>query len=387
MNKNFNSKKYAVMAKPVGSTCNLCCDYCYYLDKNKILNNKNKIMSKEVLEEYIKQNIEIHGNNNNVDFAWHGGEPLLAGIDFYSYAVDLQKKYSIGRNITNSIQTNGILINEKWCEFFTKNKFLVGVSIDGPQDLNDSFRRDSKGSVFNKIMNGISLMKKFSVDFNTLTTVNSVNSKFPERVYKFLREISDFMQFLPVVESKTPEDDQIKQRFATPPGIFSYLKNYELTDFSVSPKDYGNFLCRIFDLWEKNDKGKKFIQIFEATVGNMLVKSPGLCVHEAICGHCPTVEINGDVYSCDRYAFDSYKIGNILSSTLDKIIERNKDFGLNKVYGLPEECFDCKYIKLCYGGCPKDRLLNSWNNQPGKNYLCEGYKMFFQYFSENFKFD
>ncbi len=356
-----NKRTYAIMAKPSGSVCNLRCSYCYYLGKDILLKKDGEVMSDEVLSQYILQNLRIHGKDAAVEFAWHGGEPTLCGIDFFRRVVCLQKKYGEGRNIINNLQTNGTLIDDDWCSFFRDNNFMIGISIDGPKRLHDTFRKDASGKgSFAGAMNAVSLLKKHGVDYNTLTTVNAANAEFPEELYGFLSGISDYMQFLPVVDGAV---------------------QYELTDHSVTAEAYGDFICRIFDIWSGRDIGKKFIQIFEATIGNMLEEPAGVCLHEAVCGHAAVLEANGDLYSCDRYVFDKYKLGNICDEPLSDLMEKNRSFGISKCEGLSEECIDCRWLKLCWGGCPKDRF-----GPDGKNYLCEGYKKIFARISGSVRF-
>lgn len=381
-----NRRTFALMAKPIGAVCNLRCAYCYYLDKQIALKQKPGGMSGRVLEAYIQQNFAVHGKNSVVEFAWHGGEPTLQSLDFYRRALRLQRKYGAGRKILNTLQTNGTLLDDVWCAFFAKNRFLIGVSIDGPKNLHDRYRTDANGGSFGRTMAGIRLLKKHGVNFNSLTTVNAMNWEYPEELYGFLRDLSDFMQFLPVVETVCPQFEKEEGlRFAMPPGIHSSLIMRPLTDFSVPAGGYGKFLCGVLNEWKKRDFGKKHVMIFEATVGNMLQKPAGLCAHEPLCGHSASIEANGDVYSCDRYAFSAYKLGNILETPLGELMEKNRGFGMNKMCGLPEECLCCPYIKLCFGGCPKDRIMFSKDGQPGKNYLCESYKLFFKHFTETMR--
>jgi len=330
-------------------------------------------MSLGILEAFTRQSLAMQGRDAVVEFAWHGGEPTIAGLPFYEEALRLQREYGQGRMILNTLQTNATLLTDDWCRFFKANNFLIGVSIDGPEPIHNAYRKtaDGRGS-FTETMRGIELLQKHGVAFNTLTTVNRLNMEKPLEVYRFLRELTDYMQFLPVVE-RIPAQSETKdgQLFATPSGIHSDKNERSLTDFSVTPTGYGGFLCAIWDEWKKYDSDKKHIQLIDVTIGNLNGIPSSLCVHNPLCGHSGCVEANGDVYSCDRYAFPAYKLGNITEISLGDLMEQNRDFGMHKTFGLPEECLDCQYIKLCFGGCPKDRL---WEN---KNYLCAGYKMFF----------
>ncbi len=369
----MDNRTYAMLAKPASSTCNLRCEYCYYAGKNKLLHVENSRMSQDILETYTRQSLDMYGRDAVVEFAWHGGEPTIAGISFYEEALRLQRKYGKGRKILNTLQTNATLLNDDWCRFFKANNFLIGVSIDGPEPLHNAYRKTVGGrGSFTETMRGIELLQKHRVSFNTLTTVNRINMEQPLDLYRFLRELTDFLQFLPVVECMPAQyETEDGQLFATPPGLYSIKIKHRLTDFSVTSEGYGAFLCAIWDEWNTFDSEKKHIQLFDVTIGNLRGILSSLCVHNPLCGHSGCVEANGDVYACDRYAFPAYKLGNITRTSLGELMELNRDFGMHKTYGLPEECLDCRYIKLCFGGCPKDRLWDS------KNYLCAGYKMFF----------
>lgn len=374
------SRTYAIIAKPIGAACNLRCHYCYYLEKQDMMVQKPHLMSDLVLKTYIQQNLAMHGQNAIVEFAWHGGEPTMVPRDFYKRALAYQRQYGVGRKIRNTLQTNATLLTDSWCEFFATHNFLLGVSIDGNADLHDRYRQDHHGGTFSQTINGIKLLQKHGVPYNTLTTVNAVNSKFPQDVYLFLRELTDYMQFLPVVEClPAPYEAASGQRFAMPAGIHSATLKHPLTDFSVTANDYGSFLCTVFDLWKQHDMGKKYVQIFESTLANLNNQPAGVCVHEALCGHAGVLEVNGDLYSCDRYAFEAYRLGNILHTPLAELMESNRQFGMHKIMGLPDECLTCDHIRLCFGGCPKDRFLLSKDGQNGKNYLCAGYYKFFEY--------
>src|SRR6056297_1642422 len=378
---NNDNRTFAVMAKVVGGFCNLQCEYCYYTEKTKSLPRTHRRMRGDVLEAYVRENLRINGKNAVVEFAWHGGEPLLAGIDFFREAVALEKQYGKDRQMVNNLQTNATLLNEAWCRFFAKHRFQLGISIDGPEEFHNTYRKGPDGGTFKDVMAGIELLRKHRIRFNTLTTVNAVNEKHPVVVYDFLRQYTDFMQFLPVVERK-PDfvESEDGQDLSMPPGINSALMQRNMTPFSVTPEGYGRFLVNVFDRWKELDYKKKHVQLFEVTAGNMRGKPSSLCVHNPLCGHGASIETDGGVYSCDHYTFPEYQLGNILETPLDEIMEKNRAFGMHKTYGLPKECFDCPYIKLCFGGCPKDRILFSQDGRRGKNYLCEGYKLFFRHF-------
>lgn len=354
-----DDRTYAMLAKPVSSECNLRCEYCYYYGKKDLPEKNTARMSDDILALYIKQNIDMHGSESEIEFAWHGGEPTIAGLNFYRKAVELQKKYGAGRKITNSIQTNGILLTEEWCRFFKECDFKIGVSIDGPEEIHNAYRKKADGTgSFADTVKGAELLKKHGISFNILATVNRINMEQPLETYRFLKGLADYVQFLPVVERMSDAQCAGKNRIAP---------------FSVTPEGYGRFLCTVWDEWIRKDIGRKHIQIFDVTLENLSGRSSSLCVHNPLCGHSGCVEADGDVYSCDRFVFPDFKLGNIQYSSLYEIMEKNRNFGMHKTYGLADECFECPYVKLCFGGCPKDRFNGK------KNYLCAGYKMFFSY--------
>lgn len=365
------------MVKPVGSTCNLRCDYCYYLGKKT---DGDRIMDDELLERYVRELIAIHGNKAEIEFAWHGGEPTCCRIGFFEKAMRLQEKYGAGKRILNTLQTNGTLLDDDWCRFFKEHRFRLGISIDGPQHLHDVYRHDAMGrGTFHKVMDAIELLRKHGIEYNTLTTVNAINESRGAEVYEFLRTITDFMQFLPVVE-RTDNDNRIQ----LPPGLYTEeaVSVAQLAPFSTSPEGYGQFLHEVFDRWRQKDIGNKFVQIFEASIGNMTRRPAGLCVHESVCGHCAVIERNGDTYRCDRYVFDNYRMGNLAQTPLRQMMDSNRSFGEYKLESLPSRCLHCDVVEMCFGGCPKDRIVEqlSLNGVLRYNYLCPSYRQFFRYF-------
>lgn len=367
----FSAPMY-VMPKPVGASCNMGCKYCYYLDKKQLYKEEpRQLMGEATLEEFIKQYIGAQ-TTPEVIFTWHGGEPTLRPLSFYKRALELQRKYAGGRSIVNCFQTNGTLLTDEWCEFFAKNNMLVGVSIDGPQEFHDEFRRMKGGAPsWVKVMKGIELLKKHNVEWNAMAVVNDFNSEYPDDFYNFFKEIGcDFIQFTPVVE----RTDGKRLLSVNEPGG-------EITDMSVTPKKWGEFLCRVFDLWVKEDVGKVFVQIFDATLANWMGVLPGLCSLAPRCGHAAAMEFNGDVYSCDHFVFPSHKLGNIHTRGLIEMMisERQKAFGDYKYSGLPTKCKECPRLTACYGECPRNRFAFTETGEPGLNYLCEGYRMFFDH--------
>ena len=373
--KMRRAPSFGTMVKPIGSACNLDCNYCYYRDKADIYNNAMPLMSDELLETYIRQYIE-GVSQQYVTFCWHGGEPLMAGLPFFRKAMELQKKYAGDKIVENTLQTNGILVNDDWCSFFADNGFLVGLSLDGPEDIHDAFRRDCGGApTFSRVMRTVDMFTRSGVEFNILSTVNKRSEGRGVEVYKFLRTLSSFMQFLPVVE-------YVKER----PGRRTLIVSPDEEDaveapWSVSAKGYGEFMCNVFDEWVKRDVGSRFVQLFDITLANWCGVPPPLCAFCDTCGDGLVVEHNGDVYSCDHFVYPEYRLGNIAEGNLVDMYrsEEQQAFGRDKREALPMECKRCNYYFLCKGECPKHRFAYAKNGEPYMNVLCEGYKMFFRY--------
>jgi uncharacterized protein len=370
------------MTKPIGPLCNLDCKYCFYLEKEKLFpTNENFRMSDEVLETYVRQYIEQQ-NSPEISFAWQGGEPTLLGVNFFRKVVELQKKYANGKRIANALQTNGTLLDDEWCEFLVQNQFLVGLSIDGPPKLHDTYRVDKKGApTYEKVALGLKMLKKHKVEFNTLTVVNRANSKKPLEVYRFLKQIgSGFIQFIPLMERlANDEAKKLGLDLSVPPRVDDTDPVMPVTNWSVEPRQYGEFLSTIFDEWVKQDVGKVFVQIFDVTLGNWMGEGGGLCVFSPTCGTALAMEHNGDVYSCDHYVYPQYKLGNILNQSLGDMVnsEFQKGFGLEKATTLPKYCLECDVRFACHGECPKHRFIRTPEGDPGLNYLCQAYKRFF----------
>ncbi len=362
-NKEDKRFFFNVMAFPNGPICNLNCEYCYYLDKTGYyIENNDFKMGYELLENFTKQYIEAQPGPM-VNFGWQGGEPTIRGLDFFEKAVELQKKYlPEGWQCQNSFQTNAVLLDDQWCQFFADNNFLVGVSIDGPKWIHDKYRKDKQdGTTHEKVLQGIKLLQKYNVDFNILCVVNDINSKHPVEVYNFFKEIgADFIQFIPIVENNNK-------------GVIG--------EHSVTAEDYGQFLILIFNQWIQNDYGKIYIQIFEEAVRVWAGYKAGLCVFSKTCGTAEVMEHNGDLYSCDHFVYPEYKLGNIEDTPLLDLhsSEKQKKFGNDKFDNLPQQCSDCEVNFICHGGCPKNRFIKTEDGKAGLNYLCAGYKQFFKY--------
>ena len=370
---------FHVMLKPAGSSCNLNCTYCYYLEKQKLYPGRNEMkMADELLEKFTEQFIKAH-DVPVVTFTWQGGEPTLMGLDFYRRAIELQKKYSGGKTIDNAFQTNGTRLDDEWCKFFKDNKILVGISIDGAEHNHDHYRKTfSGGPTFKRVMKGIEMLQKHKVEFNTLSVVNDYNVNYAAETYSFLKSIgSVFMQFLPVVERSSKKQQE---------NILSLVSNdfegeAEVTPWSVRGKDFGRFLITVFDEWVRNDVARYYVQIFDATLANYVGEMPGICVFAETCGDALAMEHNGDIFSCDHFVYPEYYLGNINDSPILDMVksQRQFDFGIDKRNKLPRYCLQCDVRYACHGECPKHRFLNTPDGQPGLNYLCEGYKLFFKH--------
>lgn len=366
-----------IMPKPAGSHCNLACHYCYYTEKGKLYPaQKRQIMSDELLERFVKEYIECQ-TSPDVLFTWHGGETLMRPVEFYRKALALQRRYAGGRRIENAIQTNGTLLDDEWCRFFRDNQFLVGVSIDGPQEFHDEFRRTRSGKPsFVQVMRGIRLLDKYGVEWNAMAVVNDFNADYPLEFYRFFKGIGcRYIQFTPVVERLFRHPDG--RLLASP----AEGAEAELADFSVRPEQWGRFLCTLFDEWVQNDVGDYFIQLFDATLANWVGAMPGVCSMAETCGHAGVMEFNGDVYSCDHFVFPEYRLGNLHTQTLVEMMygERQTAFGQAKKTALPAYCRACEFLFACHGECPKNRFARTPDGEPGLNYLCAGYRHFFRH--------
>ena len=366
-----------VMAKPAGALCNLACKYCYYIEKaNMYKQQPRHIMSDELLEHFIKEYISIQ-TSPNVLFTWHGGEPLMRPLSFYKRVLELQKKYANGHIIDNSIQTNGTLITDEWAKFFKENNFLVGLSIDGPQEFHDEYRKTRTGRpTWLQVMKGINILNKYGVEWNAMAVVNDFIGDYPLDFYHFYKEIGcHFIQFTPVVERIYRHPDG--RMLASP--IEGSIA--EMADFAVTPEQWGDFLCTLFDEWVRNDVGEYYVQIFDSTLANWMGVPPSLCSMGETCGHAGAMEFNGDVYACDHFVFPEFKLGNIKEKTLAEMMysDAQMKFGANKRDLLTRQCRECDFLFACHGECPRNRFARSVYDEPGQNYLCAGYHKFFKH--------
>ena len=376
---------FQVMVKPVGPVCNLSCTYCFYRYKQDLLPPAHDWnMSIETLEIFVRQYLERQPPGHPVQFVWQGGEPCLRGIDFFSQAVTFQQRYrTSGQEISNALQTNTTLITDEWARFLHAEDFLVGVSIDGPQAIHDHYRKDAhaQGS-FDRVMSGLDFLKTRGVRVNAMTCVTDVSEHEPRALYTFLKEHFDFIQFIPIVEEKTfrkeaPFLKKSRKWERKSPKSRSDL----VTPWSVSPGGYGTFLSSVFDAWVRQDVGTISVQVFEETLAHWLSMPGGLCIFSPTCGRALVMEHNGDVYSCDHFVYQPYRLGNIREKRLEELADHPAQvrFGRDKLLRLPSQCRKCEYGALCAGGCPKHRILRTPSGERELNYLCEAYRAFFSF--------
>jgi uncharacterized protein len=376
---------FHLMAKPVGSLCNLECTYCFYLEKTHLYPGRgNPRMAPAVLEAYIRDYIAAQPGGS-VQFTWQGGEPTLLGLEFFREAVALQQRHAGGRNVENALQTNGLLLDDAWAEFLARHRFLVGVSIDGPRELHDVYRVAKGGApTFDRVLAAVGVLKRHGVEFNTLTSVHRKNALQPLAVYRFLRDVgSGYMQFIPIVERAAAEEESATPGLwlAPPPDPDAAAVDTRATPWSVRPADFGTFLCRIFDEWVQRDVGRVFVQQFDAALANWTGQPAGVCVFSERCGRALALEHNGDVYSCDHYVYPRHRLGNLLDTPLAALADSpiQRAFGGAKSGSLPRYCRECPVRFACHGECPKHRFRSTPDGEPGLNYLCAGYKHFFRH--------
>lgn len=371
-------RPFHLLAKPIGPICNLDCTYCFYLEKEKLYpGQSNWRMPAEVLEQFIRQFIESQ-DLPEMTFAWQGGEPTLMGLEFFRRAVAIQQTCANGRRIHNTLQTNGTLLDDAWCEFFREHRFLIGLSIDGPRAAHDRYRVDKQGRpTFDAVLGGLRLLKKHAVDFNALVVVSRANQDRPLDIYQFLKQQGTrHMQFIPLVERAAEAGSKLS--FAGPPETCTTTS---ATPFSVEPVAYGRFLCDVFDYWVRRDIGTVFVQIFDVMLGIWSGLQSSLCVFRPTCGDALALEHNGDVYSCDHYVYPQYRLGNLMQTGLAELVKgpQQRRFGQDKLDTLPKYCRECDVRFACNGECPKHRFIRTPDGEAGLNYLCGGYKVFLRH--------
>ena len=380
---NHSGQGLHIVAKPVGPLCNLDCDYCFYLEKTALFEPDERYrMTDEVLGAFIKNYIASQPTPV-VEFVWQGGEPTLLGVDFFKRVVKLQRPYIGLKTITNSLQTNGVLLNEEWCRFLKKNNFMVGLSLDGPEDIHDRYRHDAKGNgSFSKVMRGLGLLKKHGVEYNVMACVGRETAKHPLEVYRFFHEQGiEFIQFSPIIERLPDADSQKLGLKLAGPGLKSrHFPASEVTQWSVIPEEYGDFLTAIYEEWVRHDVGKTFVMNFEWALNAWLGRPSPVCIHAQQCGRSLVIEHNGDLYACDHCVYPQYKLGNILTNKLSDMVEDSLQSGLGRLKesALPRMCKECEVLAACRGGCPKHRFLTTYDDEAGLHYLCAGYRSFFK---------
>ncbi len=382
MNTNEKKQGIHVVAKPIGSICNLNCEYCFYLEKRALFGADEKHrMSDEVLSAFITNYIKSQPTPV-VEFVWQGGEPTLLGIDFFRKVIELQRPFVRQKTITNSLQTNGTQFTDEWCDFLKKYNFMVGVSLDGPKEVHDRYRRDPQGKgTFERVMKGLRLLQKYKVEYNVLACVARDTAKRPLDVYSFFKNAGiEFIQFTPIVE-RMPDvrSNQLRLRLAGPTPLDKQTQETDVTPWTVIPEEYGDFLITVYEEWVRHDVGKVFVMNFEWALNAWIGNPSPVCVHADRCGGSVVIEHNGDVYACDHYVYPEFRLGNIFTGNLLQMVEKSvqSGFGINKETALSRWCRECEVLRACRGGCPKHRFAKSYYDEPELHYLCVGYKKFF----------
>ena len=382
---------YHVLAKPTGATCNLDCTYCFFLSKEMLYPSSRFRMADELLETYIKQLLESH-RVPEVAISWQGGEPTLMGVDFYRRSIEYVEKHKRPDQIVSyTMQTNGTLLDDEWCAFFKEHNFLIGLSVDGPREIHNTYRRDKGGrGSFDRVMRGYEYLRAHGVDTNILCTVHAANGDHPLEVYRFFRDElgAHFIQFIPIVERATAEtlppankgwgQDGVRER-----ALYTQ-EGHMVTHRSIKPKQYGNYLIEIFEEWARRDVGSVYVQLFDVSLANWVGAPAGICVYQETCGQALALEHNGDLYSCDHFVEPNYLLGNIQDTHMVELVasERQRKFGQDKRDTLPGYCLQCEVRFACHGGCPRNRFLKTPQGEPGLNYLCAGYKLFYHHVDE-----
>ena len=378
---------FHLLAKPSGATCNIDCTYCFFLSKEALYPNEKTRMSEATLEAYIRQLLESH-RTPEVTVAWQGGEPTLMRLEFFRRAVELVEKHRRpGQAVQHTFQTNGLLLDDEWCAFFKEHAFLVGLSVDGPRELHDTYRKDRRGQgTFDLVMRGWEALRRHAVDFNILCTVNAANQGHGRTVYRFFRDElgAKWVQFIPIIERATEETIAIaNQGWSEQPGrqrlLYTQTGNL-VTERTVGGEQYGRFLVDVFEEWVRRDVARVFVQLFDVTLEAYFGRHL-LCIHAPTCGYGPALEHNGDLYSCDHFVEPRFRLGNIHERHMLELVAspEQRKFGDDKRDTLTAQCRACEVRHLCHGGCPKDRFAVSRDGEPGHNYLCPGLELFFKH--------
>ena len=379
---------FHVMAKPTGAICNLDCEYCFFLSKEMLYPGSRFRMAEELHELYIRQLFEGHERAPEVVVAWQGGEPTIMGLDFFRRSIELQQKYANpGQRILNTLQTNGTLLTDEWGAFLNEHEFLVGISIDGPREIHDTYRVSKGGKpTFDRVIRGLNVLKHHGVDWNVLTTLHAANGDHGARVYRFLRDElgAEYIQFIPIIERATPDTLEVADSGwgGHVKGRPLYTQTGELvTHRSIGPEQYGRFMIDVFEEWVRRDIGRVYVQMFDTALANWYGEPGGMCVHAETCGLQLALEHTGDLYCCDHFVEPDYLLGNITETPMQQLITSSKQvkFGQDKRDTLTRYCLDCDVRFACNGGCPKDRFATSPYGEPGQHYLCPSYKAFFHH--------
>lgn len=372
-----------VLAKPIGPVCDIKCDYCFYLEKRGLFgSNEQYRMPDAVLARYIEQYVEAQPTPI-CEFVWHGGEPTLLGIDFFRRVVDLQKPFRARKEIRNSLQTNALHLDEEWCEFFKANGFFIGVSLDGPKEIHDRYRKDRHGQgTFDRVMQGVRTLQRHGVEFNALACVGRDTAYRPLEVYRFFKEAGiNYIQFTPIVEREPDEAMKVIKFWLAPPSVLDREEtNTRVTPWSVEPEKYGDFLIAIYEEWVRNDVSSMFVMNFEWALNAWLGEGSPVCIFSRQCGRAVAMEHDGSVFACDHYVYPEYRLGNVLGDDLGAMVDASvaSGFGPHKENTLPHYCRECDVVEACWGGCPKHRFAKSPYGEPGLHYLCPSYKKFFR---------
>jgi uncharacterized protein len=381
-------RAFHVMAKPTGAVCNLDCEYCFFLSKEMLYPGSRFRMAEELQQTYIRQLFDAHAQAPEVIVAWQGGEPTIMGLDFFRRSIEIQRACARpGQRILNTLQTNGTLLDEEWGEFLAEHGFLVGISIDGPAEIHDTYRVSKGGKpTFDRVVRGLGHLKEHGVDWNVLTTVHAANGDQGDRVYRFLRDElgAEFIQFIPIVERATPETIAVADAGwgGHVEGRPLYTQQGELvTHRSIGPGQYGRFLIEVFEEWVRRDIGRVYVQMFDTALASWVGEPGSMCVHAETCGQQLALEHNGDLYCCDHFVEPDYLLGNIAETPMQQLLNsaRQTAFGQDKRESLPQYCLDCDVRFACNGGCPKDRFARSPGGEPGLHYLCPSYEDFFHH--------
>jgi uncharacterized protein len=373
-----------IVAKPIGPACNLDCAYCFYLEKQALYGaGEDFRMPDAVLAAFIRSYIEAQ-TTPVVEFVWQGGEPTLLGLDFFRRVVELQRPFAGRKTITNSLQTNGTLLDDEWCRFLKRHNFMVGISLDGPREIHDRYRHDRRGKgTFVPVMRGLQLLQKHGVDYNVMASVARETARRPLKVYRFFRNIGvEFIQFVPIIE-RLPDAAAMERglRLGFPAVPDRKEHNTDVTPWTVSPEEYGDFLISVYEEWVRHDVGTMFVMNFEWALNAWIGNPSPVCVHARQCGRALAIEHDGDLFACDHYVYPEFRLGNIMTDSLAGMVEKSlrSGLGIAKETALPRRCVECEVLAACRGGCPKHRFASTGLGEPGLHYLCAGYRKFFRH--------